>query len=69
MSMVMERPERLVTPKDAAARLAVSMPTIERLLRRGAIPSIQVAGTRTRRIREADIDQIVRFGFVEASGK
>jgi len=59
---VMERSERLLTTKDAAERLAVSVPTLERLLRRGAIPSVQVAGTRTRRIRQSDIDAICQFG-------
>ena len=68
MSVVLER-DGLVTAKVAAGRLGIGVSTIERLLRRGAIPSVQVVGTRTRRIRESDIDQIVRFGFVEASGR
>lgn len=54
-----------MTPKDAAELLAVSVPTIERLLRRGTIPSVQVAGTRTRRIRQSDIESICQFGFVQ----
>ena len=65
MSVVLER-DGLVTAKAAAERLGIGVSTIERLLRRGAIPSVQVAGTRTRRIRESDIASIVRFGFVEA---
>jgi excisionase family DNA binding protein len=65
MSVVLVERDGLVNAKAAAERLGIGLSTIERLLRRGAIPSVQVAGTRTRRIRESDIATIIQHGFVK----
>lgn len=48
--------ERLLRIPEVAARLSLSRTTVYELMTRGELPSVAVGGTRTRRIREADLD-------------
>jgi excisionase family DNA binding protein len=60
MTVMMERPEQLLNSKQAAERLAISVPSVERLIRRGVLPSLQVPGVRARRILESDLASFMR---------
>lgn len=48
----------LLTYDDVAALLSVSPSTVERLVRRGELPSVKI-GTKIRRIRRVDLDRYV----------
>ncbi len=52
--------ERLLRIPEVAERTALSRTTIYELIGRGAIPSVAVGGTRTRRVRESDLDAWIR---------
>jgi excisionase family DNA binding protein len=53
-------PERLLNKKDAAARLGVSVRSIERLLARGVLASVKVGGRVL--IRLSDLLRIMEQG-------
>ena len=52
--------ERLLRIPEVAARTALSRTTIYELIARGDLPSVAIGGTRTRRIRESDLDAWIR---------
>ncbi len=52
--------ERLLRIPEVAERTALSRTTIYELIARGDMPSVAVGGTRTRRIRESDLDAWIR---------
>jgi excisionase family DNA binding protein len=52
--------ERLLKVPEVAARTALSRTTIYELIARGDLPSVALGGTRTRRVREADLDAWIR---------
>ena len=54
-----EHPEPLITPEELAEYLKVSVDTIHRAIRTGALPAIRV-GPRLLRIRIEDARQFVR---------
>lgn len=51
--------DRLITVKEAASRLSVSVRTIQRLIAAGKLPCLEV-GPKTRRISEADLDSFIQ---------
>jgi excisionase family DNA binding protein len=51
--------DRLITVKEAASRLSVSVRTIQRLIAAGKLPCLKV-GPKTRRISEADLDSFIQ---------
>lgn len=57
---------KLLTAAEAAERLAVSPVTVRRWLHRGHIPSVKLG--RTLRVREEDVEALVRFGL-EPTGR
>ncbi len=52
--------ERLLRIPEVAERTALSRTTIYELIARGDLPSVAVGGTRTRRVRESDLDAWIR---------
>jgi excisionase family DNA binding protein len=51
--------DRLITVKEAASRLSVSVRTVQRLINAGKLPCLKV-GPKTRRISEADLDSFIQ---------
>lgn len=51
-------PDKLITVKEAASRLSVSVRTVYRLMDSGALPSIKV-GPKSRRISEAALESFI----------
>lgn len=51
-------PDKLITVKEAASRLSVSVRTVYRLMDSGALPSIRV-GPKSRRISESVLDNFI----------
>ena len=51
-------PSRLLTLKEAASRLSVSLPTLHRLLRRGLLNRFKTSGKLVR-IPEASVDKLI----------
>ncbi len=51
-------PDKLITVKEAASRLSVSVRTVYRLMDSGALPSIRV-GPKSRRISESALDSFI----------
>lgn len=51
-------PDKLITVKEAASRLSVSVRTVYRLMDSGALPSIKV-GAKSRRISESVLDSFI----------
>ena len=51
-------PDKLITVKEAASRLSVSVRTVYRLMDSGALPSIRV-GPKSRRISEVALDNFI----------
>jgi excisionase family DNA binding protein len=49
--------DTLLTKKDVAGRLNVSVATVERLVARGKLPCVDM-GYRTKRFRPADLDRL-----------
>jgi excisionase family DNA binding protein len=59
----------LLTVREAAARLHVSMPTMRRLIKSGDIPVVVlriVRGRRTLRVRPETLDRLIRRWEVRA---
>jgi excisionase family DNA binding protein len=54
-----EHPEPLVTPDELAVYLKVSVDTIQRAIRRGALPAVRI-GPRLLRIRTVDARRFLR---------
>ena len=52
--------EQLLTIPEVGQRLRMSRSAIYELLARGELRAIAVSGTRTRRVREADLDEYIR---------
>lgn len=52
--------EQLLKIPEVAARLGVARSTVYELMARGELRSVAPGGTRTRRIREADLDEWIR---------
>lgn len=52
--------ERLLKVPEVASRTGLSRSTVYSLLLKGVIPSVALGGTRTRRVREADLDSWIR---------
>ena len=52
--------ERLLTPEQAAERLAVAPKTIRDWLRTGKLKGRKLGGNKLWRIREADLDSFIR---------
>jgi len=50
--------DKLITVKEAASRLSVSVRTVYRLMDSGALPSIRV-GPKSRRISEVALDNFI----------
>ncbi len=51
-------PNKLITVKEAASRLSVSVRTVYRLMDSGALPSFRV-GPKSRRISEVALDNFI----------
>ncbi len=59
---------RLISVNEAAARLGLSPLTIRRLIRRGDLPHVRPAG-RAVRVREEDVQALIRVGYRSAAPK
>lgn len=54
-----------LTVPEAQAYLKVSKPTIYNLMRDGRLPFYYIAGTRQRRVKQTDLDALLRPGRPE----
>jgi excisionase family DNA binding protein len=52
--------DRLISPQAAASRLSVDKRTIRRRIADGVLPAYTVAGTRTVRVRESDVEALLQ---------
>ncbi|MGH2382982.1 MAG: helix-turn-helix transcriptional regulator [Candidatus Limnocylindria bacterium] len=52
--------EQLLTIPQVMERTQLGRTTVFELIARGDLPSVALAGTRTRRVREADLDDWIR---------
>ena len=63
-------PERLLKVPEVADRLGLSKSTVYVMITRGDIPSVTIGATRTRRVREAELDEWIRgFGATVAPAR
>lgn len=61
-----QEPARLLSLKEAASRLSISLATLHRLLRRGALTRFRTSG-RLVRISEAEISKLIETWTVPVS--
>ena len=60
-------PDELLTPQHAAARLGITADTIRRWANDGVLPSVRTRPGGHRRVRRADIEQLIEQTQADAS--